>query len=117
MNATPSFGVNMISEVPSNPQLTLPAEEHIDHTDKSNFLGFFHVNRIEAPICIIRATLLQQNTLEYTTGASIKHLGSEGGGGFLKKPCQSRRGEGVLEAGPRGQIFLTYNSTKCCTVV
>ena len=35
-----------------------------------------------------------------------------GEGGFLKKPCQSTRGEGVLEAGPRGQNFLTnYNYT------
>ena len=49
-------------------------------------------------------------------GASINHVDSEGG--FLKKPCRStHKEEGVLEAGPRGQIFLTYYSTKCSTTV
>ena len=38
-------------------------------------------------------------------GASINHVDSEGGRGFLKKLCRSTRGEGVLEAGPRGQFF------------
>ena len=38
-------------------------------------------------------------------GSFINHGDSEGGGGFLKKPCLSTRGEGVLEAGPRGQKF------------
>ena len=41
MDATPSFGVTMISEVPSNPQLTLaqypPTTEHIS---KVKFLEF-----------------------------------------------------------------------------
>ena len=48
--------------------------------------------------------------------------------GTIRKPCGQRRGipektmsihkgEGVSEAGPRGQLFFTYYSTKCVILV
>ena len=43
-------------------------------------------------------------------------MDSERGRGVPEKTMSVHKGEGVLEAGPRGQIFLTYYSTKCGTV-
>ena len=43
-----------------------------------------------------------------------KPCGQQRGRGFLKQPCLSTRGEGVLVTGPRGQDF---DSTKCCSIV
>ena len=41
--------------------------------------------------------LLKVDELTSVTGegASINHVDSEGGTGFMKKPCRSTRGEGV----------------------